>query len=403
MPDAWTIRPKVPRATYRLQFHEHFRLCDALTLVPYFAALGISHIYASPLFKARAHSVHGYDVCDYGQLNPEIGTEAELENFVNALHKRGIGLVVDIVPNHMGIGTQENSWWWDVLKNGRASQFANHFDINWEPSDPKLCGKILVPILGNTLENVFNKSELNLRTEDGEFFLEYYEHEFPVALKLIPKDFSIRNLLEQQHYVLAPFWEGDEKLNYRRFFAVSTLAGIRVEDEKVFDEVHALLRKWIERGWIDGLRVDHPDGLREPKKYLERLRSLAPDLWIIVEKILQPKEDVPDDWPVQGTVGYDFLNQVNGLFIESNNKGALINFYSEFTGEPTDVGKAVREKKIIVLKTLFTTEVNRLVEMLAQIAAKHSAYQKFSSEQWREALIEFAASFPVYRAYVRPE
>lgn len=391
------------RATYRLQFHEHFRLRDALALVPYFHALGISHIYASPLFKARAHSVHGYDVCDYSQLNPEIGTEAELEKFVNALHERRMGLILDIVPNHMGIGTQENVWWWDVLKNGHASKFANHFDINWHPPDPKLQGKILVPVLGDTLENVFAKYELQLHTKGGEFFLSYYDHTFPVAPKSIPEDFSLRTLLERQHYVLAPHWEGDEKLNYRRFFAVSTLAAVRVEDERVFNDVHALLHKWIERGWIDGLRVDHPDGLREPKKYLERLRNIAPDLWIIVEKILQPKEEIPNDWPVQGTVGYDFLNQTNGLFIDSKNKDALINFYSEFTGETTDACKSVQEKKVLVLKTLFTTEVNRLVEMLRQISVKHAVYQKFSREQFQEALIEFAASFSVYRTYVRPE
>src|SRR5882724_803621 len=390
---------KILRATYRLQFNEHFRLADVLVLVPYFSALGISHIYASPLFKACAHSVHGYDVCDFSQLNPEIGTEADLEKFVNALHEREMGLVIDIVPNHMGIGTQENIWWWDVLKNGRASQFANHFDINWESSDPQLHGKILAPVLGDTLENVLENYELKLRTERGEFFLDYYEHEFPVAPKSIPDDFSIRGLLERQNYVLTPHWEGDAKLNYRRFFAVSTLAAVRVEDERVFNDVHALICKWIERGWIDGLRVDHPDGLREPKKYLERLRALAPNLWIVVEKILQPNEAVPDDWPVEGTVGYDFLNRTNGLFIQSQNEKTLTDFYSQFTGEPADSSRLVQEKKQLVLKTLFMTEVNRLV----QIATKHPAYQKFSREQFREALIEFSASFPVYRTYVRPE
>src|SRR5581483_9428087 len=164
-------RPQRPRATYRLQFHEHFRLRDALALVPYFSAFGISHIYASPLFKARAHSVHGYDVCDYSQLNPEIGPETDWRDFVAALHENKMGLVVDIVPNHMGIGTIENNWWWDVLKNGRASKFADYFDINWHPAEPKLQGKILVPFLGDKLESVFAKYELQLRTEHGEFFL----------------------------------------------------------------------------------------------------------------------------------------------------------------------------------------------------------------------------------------
>lgn len=398
-----SMRKIFPRATYRLQFHEHFRLRDASALVPYFSAMGISHIYASPLFTARPHSVHGYDVCDYGQLNPDIGTETDLKDFVNLLHEHGMGLVLDIVPNHMGIGTVENLWWWDVLKNGRSSKFTDYFDINWHPTDSKMQGKILVPVLGHTLEHVFANNELHLRTERGEFFLRYYHQEFPVAPGSIRNDFSIRNLLERQHYVLAPYWEGDEKLNYRRFFAVSTLAAIRVEDEKVFNDTHVLLRKWIARGWIDGLRVDHPDGLREPKKYLDRLRALAPGLWIIVEKILQPQEQLPADWPVEGTVGYDFLNQTNGLFIQSKNKDAFIRFYCGFTGEPDDARKAVQEKKVLVLKTLFMTETNRLLEMLVQIAARHPACQRFSREQWREALVEFAAGFPVYRTYVRPE
>src|SRR5581483_5497362 len=212
------VKPSL-RATYRLQFHERFQLADALALVPYLSALGISHIYASPLFKAAAHSVHGYDVCDFSRLNPEIGTEADLEKLVEALRDHGMGLVVDIVPNHMGVATPENHWWWDVLMNGRDSRFAGHFDINWEPADEQLRGKVLVPVLGYELHRVLANFELQLETEGGEFFLQYHEHRFPVAPASIPEDFSLRGLVERQRYLLAPYWEGDQRLNYRRFFA----------------------------------------------------------------------------------------------------------------------------------------------------------------------------------------
>ncbi|HXF09544.1 MAG TPA: alpha-amylase family glycosyl hydrolase, partial [Desulfuromonadaceae bacterium] len=459
-------RSIVPRATYRFQFNEHFRLADALALVPYLSDLGISHVYASPLFQATAHSVHGYDVCDYSRLNPEIGTETDLEKLVGALHARGMGLVVDIVPNHMGVAEPiQNGWWWDVLKNGRDSRFADHFDINWEPTDGErspvgvqasacpsgtlkrelqrassLHGKVLLPVLGDTLERVMERGELKLAeafepailAETGKPalpvpVLRYFEHVFPIAPESSP---HLTELIRQQHYVLAPWWEEHERLNYRRFFAVGTLAAVRQEDQRVFDEAHSTLRRWVARGWIDGLRVDHPDGLRLPKEYLERLRALAPKAWITVEKILQPKESVPEDWPVDGTVGYDFLNQANGLFIDQQSERALTDFYAEFTGEPTDACRSVQEKKRLVLQTLFATEVNRLVGLIAQIAAHrdeakepryemrgtggtavaepsrvaHHAtrYTAFTREQWREALIEFAASFPVYRTYVRP-
>jgi (1->4)-alpha-D-glucan 1-alpha-D-glucosylmutase len=401
---------KIPRATYRLQFNEHFRLPDALALVPYLHELGVSHIYSSPLFKAMRHSLHGYDVCDFSQLNPEIGTESDLEKLVGALHAKKMGIMLDIVPNHMGIASPENLWWWDVLKNGRASRFADHFDISWESSDEKLHGKILVPILTDDYESTLQKGELKVEKDNDELVLRHLENRFPLAPNSIPQNSieqlnsnhaALDELIQKQNYLLAFWRDGDLKLNYRRFFAVSTLAAIRVEDEKVFNDVHALLRKWIEKGWLDGLRVDHPDGLRDPENYLRRLRTLAPDLWIVVEKILQPKEQLPNSWPVQGTTGYDFLNQVNGLFIDSANEKNLTDFYSKFTGEPTDTSQLVQEKKKLVLKTLFATEVNRLTELLVEIAAHHPACEKFSRGQLREALIEFAASSPVYRTYVR--
>jgi (1->4)-alpha-D-glucan 1-alpha-D-glucosylmutase len=410
---ATATRKTCPRATYRLQFNENFRLADALALIPYLHELGVSHIYASPLFKAAAHSVHGYDVCNFGQLNPEVGTEEDLARLAAALRERNMGLVLDIVPNHMGIATPENAWWQDVLKNGRASRFAGHFDIQWDTTDAKLRGKILVPVLGDQYERVLERGELKIEMEQDAPVLRYFEHRFPIASGSIPNDVSIEalnanraaldKLIQKQHYRLAFWGDGDQKLNYRRFFAVSTLAAVRVEEDEVFNDVHQLVGKWLKENLLIGLRVDHPDGLREPQKYLDRLRALAPRAWIIVEKILQPREEMPDDWPADGTVGYDFLNEVNGLYIQAKNEGALEEFYSQFTGEPMDSGKTVREKKILVLETLFATEVNRLVDLLAQIAKQQQEHKEFSREQLREALIEFAACFPVYRTYVRPE
>lgn len=217
----------IPRATYRFQFNEHFRLADALDLVPYLHELGISHIYASPLFKAAAHSVHGYDVCDFGRLNPEIGTEEDLQKLVAALREFEMGLILDIVPNHMGIATQENTWWQDVLKNGRDSRFANHFDIQWESVDPKLQGKVMVPVLGDHYERVLDWGELVLEMQNREPVLRYFERRFPIAPDSIPKDFSIEKLnsnraaldelIQKQNYCLAFWGEGDLKLNYRRF------------------------------------------------------------------------------------------------------------------------------------------------------------------------------------------
>ena len=395
---------RVSRATYRLQFNEFFRLVDALALVPYLHGLGISHIYASPLFQASAHSVHGYDVCDFGCLNPEVGTETDLEALVAALKKSGMGLVLDIVPNHMGVGTAENKWWWDVLKNGRQSKFASHFDINWETSDAQLHGKVLLPVLGDGYEPALSKGELQVGKQTSENVLRYFDHTFPLAPGSWPGKSSVEAinsdsaaldaLIKKQNYFLTGWTQGNGRLNYRRFFAVNTLAALRVEDEKVFDEVHVGLRKWIDKGWLDGLRVDHPDGLHDPEEYLRRLRGLAPNLWIVVEKILQPQEGLPATWPVQGTTGYDFLNQLNGLFIDLVNETVLTDCYADFTGETVDPAFIVRAKKRLVIQTLFITEVNRLVRILVRMNGS------FSDAQWRDAIVEIAADLPVYRTYI---
>ena len=404
----------IPRATYRLQFNEHFRLVDALALVPYLHALGISHIYASPLFKAVPHSLHGYDVCDFTKLNPELGTEADLKNLVAALHQKKMGLVLDMVPNHMGIASPENRWWWDVLKQGRASRFAGHFDIDWRSPDPKLNGKIMLPVLDEEYKTLLQQGEFQILREKKKFVLGCREQRFPLAAKAVAKlpataaglkkfnaDFAaLDRLIRRQHYHLEFHARAKAKINYRRFFAVNSLAAVRAEDEKVFQATHALVRRWLKAGWLDGLRVDHPDGLRDPEKYLQRLRALAPNAWIVVEKILEPGESLPASWPVAGTTGYDFLNRVNGLFIDPAGEKRLTDFYAEFTGEPTDYSALVRAKKHAVLQGLFGAELNRLARLLFAVVAQRRAFKKTPRGELREALAEIIVCFPVYRSYI---
>ncbi len=459
-----------PRATYRLQFNANFRLNDALALVPYLSALGISHIYASPLLKACPGSSHGYDVCDFNALSPELGTEADLARLVAELRRHGMGLVLDIVPNHMGIDGPENGWWWNVLTHGRDSRFARHFDIFWQTPGQRSEEKVFLPVLGDRYPHVLQRGELHCEFQDGTFVLEYFDRRFPlslastlgvlkrarqlcdsdvlreamlaasevkaggngkpeangnrsrqkrlrrlsnpdsaeakaisIALREINQDpLALDDLIQQQHYRLAFWRRGDSELNYRRFFSIATLAGVRVEDEKVFADAHTLLKRWLDRGLVDGLRVDHIDGLANPRQYLERLRALAPRAWIVLEKILGPDELLPAAWPVAGTTGYDFSNLVDGLFVDPAGADSLAGFYATFTGEPTDEQAVMREDKRRVLRKLFASEVNRLTDVLLQISARHCRWSDFGREELASALMELAACFPVYRSYVEP-
>src|ERR1700677_386347 len=281
------VKTLTPRATGRMQFNEGFRLRDAIGIVPYLSDLGVSHLYASPLLKACPHSTHGYDGCDFSQINPELGTEDDLAELVAALRSRGMGLVLDIVPNHMGVGGRENPWWWDVLAYGPASRFATYFDINWTSTNPRLHGKILVPILGDRYDLVLERGQLQLHWENGEYTLRYFNHILPLnprsfnpaemdLAKINADPAALDDLIQKQYYRLTFYPYGDSELNYRRFFNISTLAGLRIEDERVFKEVHQLIFQWIRRGCVDGLRIDHIDGLGDPDQSLERLRAVAP-------------------------------------------------------------------------------------------------------------------------------
>lgn len=410
MPSPAQPGPTIPRATYRLQLNESFRLSDALALVPYLRALGVSHLYASPLFKARPHSSHGYDVCDYTQLNPEIGSEEELEKLVSTLRENGMGLVLDIVPNHMGIGAPENLWWWDVLTHGASSQYASYFDIDWDTDDPRLRGKVPLPILGDRYGRILKRGELKLQLDSGRMVLRYGDNEWPLAPATIPPAAEIDRinanpelldeLISRQNYFLTYWRHGDSRLKHRRFFTISSLIGVRMEDERVFNHAHSLVKRWLDHGWLDGLRVDHPDGLRDPAQYLTRLRALAPKAWIVIEKILEPGEVLPPAWPVAGATGYDFLNVAGGVLVDDRDEKALSSFYAEFSGETASYPRIVCDKKRAVLEDSFIAEVNLLVEWLVRIAARRWQYRDFTRHEFRQALVETAACLPVYRTYL---
>ncbi len=373
--------------------------------------------------------MHGYDVCDYNELNPELGTEVDFAGFVDKLHDHGMGLVLDIVPNHMGIGVPENRWWWDVLTRGQSSPFAEYFDIDWESAAPQLRGKVLVPVLADSYERELDSGELRIADQGGEFVLRFSDQLLPLAPSSLPEPLArisrepqasateaatalrqlnanraeLDGLIQRQHYRLACWQEGANKLNYRRFFNVNTLAGVRMEDKGVFFDTHALICVWLNQGWIDGLRVDHPDGLLDPGQYLRRLHTLAPKAWIVVEKILQANEPLSAAWPVAGTTGYDFLNRINGLFVDAQGEAPLTDFYTGFTGETSDYASLGRDKKRQALMELFTPEVGRLGGLLSQIAANHVRFRSHKGEELRGAMVELAASLPVYRTYVRPQ
>lgn len=413
-----TARQTIPRAAYRLQFHPGFTLKDALPWVPYLSTLGVSHVYASPLLKASPGSKHGYDVTDPTHINDEIGTEADLSAFVSSLREHNMGLVLDIVPNHMGIGGPENRYWWDVLKHGRNSQFADYFDIDWNSPIPNLRDKVLLPVLGDEYDKILESGKLKVVCENSEVTIRYFDHRFPVSPEsvLLPASLleetlvvlnsnpkALASFIEKQHYRLAFWRQGDTMLNYRRFFTITDLAGICVERPDVFENTHSHIIAWYRQGLLDGLRVDHPDGLRDPLGYLQRLHAAMPNAWIVVEKILEPGEQLPGEWPVAGTTGYDYLNHLTKLMIDPAGEKPLTEFYADFTGEPTDCEALLRDKKRWILNHNLLAEVNRLVCLLLKLSEGDHPFEGFTEDQMRDSLIELIACFSVYRTYIQPD
>src|SRR5688572_6966513 len=389
----------VPAATYRLQFHKGFRFKDAQALVPYLASLGISHVYASPFLKARPGSAHGYDVIDHNQVNPEIGTEQELERLMGELKKHGMGMVIDLVPNHMGVLHADNDWWLDVLERGRASPYARFFDIDWAR------GKLLLPVLGKHYGEALE--ELKLEKKAGKWSVCYYEHRFPLnaastrGLTKPPKDtLSLHRLLEKQYYRLAYWRVASDEINYRRFFEIADLAGVRMEDRAVFEQTHGLVARLAKDGGIDGVRIDHPDGLADPKQYFERLNELFPKRWIVLEKILADHERLPDDWPVHGETGYQFVNVLSGVFVDPAAESRFDRAYHRFTGERRSFAEIARESRYLIMATTLFAELFMLSNWLARIADGNRFTRDYTASGLRKALAEIAAQFPVYRTYV---
>ena len=399
----------VPVATYRLQFHRGFKFKDATALVPYLASLGISHVYASPFLKARPGSTHGYDVVDPSQVNPEIGTQGDLKELLRTLKQHGMGMVLDLVPNHMGVLQADNPWWLDVLEKGRASPYARFFDVDWAS------GKLLLPVLGKHYGEALE--DLKLEKKNGKWSVRYFEHRFPLnaksqkGLKAPPRDsLELHRLLEKQYYRLAYWRVASDEINYRRFFEITGLAGVRVEDRAVFEATHSLVAQLAKRGGklaegtggIDGVRIDHPDGLADPQQYFEWLAQLFPRRWIVIEKILAHREQLPEDWPVHGETGYRFVNLLTGVFIDGSAESRFDRIYQRFTGHRRSFAEIARESRWLIMATTLAAELYMLSNWLARIAAGNRFTRDYTASGLRKALGEIAAHFPVYRTYVSP-
>jgi len=398
-----------PRATYRVQLHAGFDFDDAAAIVPYLAKLGISHLYCSPYLKARAGSTHGYDVVDHSRVNEELGGAEAHARLLDALKEHQMGHILDIVPNHMAINDPANTWWWDVLKHGPHSRYASFFDIDWDPPEDKLRRKILVPILGDHYGRILEAREIQFGYAGAQPVARYHEHTLPLAPGTEPGDIESANhdakalheVLEEQNYRLARWRVASEELNYRRFFAINDLAALRAENPEVFRQTHALVLDLVERGELQGLRIDHIDGLRRPGEYLAALRAAAPDAYIVVEKILEHDEVLPG-WPVHGTTGYDFLNRVNGLFLDPSGAGALTSVYETFTGDVEDLDDQRRAKKLAIANSELASDLERLTDLFSEICERQRSYRDYTQRELRSALVETMAAFPVYRTYVNP-
>jgi (1->4)-alpha-D-glucan 1-alpha-D-glucosylmutase len=474
-----------PRATYRLQFNHTFTFRDAIALVDYLAELGISHLYASPFLKARAGSTHGYDITDHNELNPEIGSEADFAALVAALHAHGMGLILDFVPNHMGVGGHENRWWLDVLEWGETSPYAAFFDIDWHAGRRDLTGKVLLPVLGDQYGIVLEKGEIALRfdADEGSFSAWYYEHRSPIdprsypailrrmavddlapadaealqallaraeqlsiarrradrrdeatALKTelralaarpspraaidaaaatfagrpdVPRSWrALHSLLEAQSYRLAYWRVAADEINYRRFFNINDLAGIRIELPALFEAAHRLVLSLIARGCIQGLRIDHIDGLADPREYCERLQHAASScsptgepFYIVVEKILARYESLPS-WPIAGMTGYEFTNQVAGLFIDGEVERRFTRLYTSVTGRHGGFDEILHASKMRITGVNLASEINVLAQGFHEFALADRRTRDFTLNGMRSALCEVLAAFPVYRTYV---
>lgn len=428
-------------ATYRVQFHAGFTFADAVPLAPYWRALGVSHLYASPIAVARKGSTHGYDVVDPEQVNPELGGEAGLQALVAALKAEGLGLILDIVPNHMAVGGDDNAWWLDVLENGPGSRYARWFDIDWDTPDPRLRGKLLAPFLGSAYGEALRSGDLRVVRDGGKLsVMAYGAHRFPLRPESLPlvleaagaaalDDLSaerldavfdgrtaegaarLHALLETQHYRLAWWRSAGDAINWRRFFDITELAGLRVEDEAVFDAVHALPLRLYAEGLIDGVRVDHVDGLADPGGYCRRLRAALDaaaaarpadaatgPAYLVVEKILGPDEAMAD-WPVDGTTGYDFMNEVSAVLHAPQGAAPLADLWSRISGRSARFEVEEHAARAEIAVGHFAGQVAAAARAFADLAAESPDTRDLSTEGLRRAILALVGAFPAYRTY----
>ena len=513
------MRARIPVSTYRLQFNHQFTFKDARALVDYLAELGISDVYSSPILKARPGSLHGYDIVDHTRVNPELGTEEEFTGFARALASRGMGVLMDVVPNHMCIASSDNRWWQDVLENGPSSPYARFFDIDWHPPKENFANKVLLPTLGDQYGRVLENQEIKLTYRGGTFFTNYYETQLPIAprtetiileaalgelkkelkdshpdvleLESImtalthlpprtetnpervrerrrekevskrrlsqlvknsqparhavhhalmeingtpgdPRSFDrLEHLLAQQAYRLSYWRVAADEINYRRFFDINELAAVRVEERPVFTAVHEVIFRLLKQNCVTGLRIDHVDGLLDPEKYLRDLQrassivlrksrgvesdgdgdrnaadgpgQAATDLpiYVTVEKILGHDEALPADWPIHGTTGYEFMNQLNGVFVDTESGQAFHELYRNFSGVQESFSNILYDAKKLILRTAMSSELRVLARRLDRISEQHRWSRDFTLNSLQDALAEVIAAFPVYRSYIR--
>ena len=495
MPDAESPNApapaRIPRATYRVQLNAGFTFNDLTAIVPYLASLGISHVYCSPYFRARAGSAHGYDVVDHNSFNREIGTREEFDQFIAQLRAHGMGHILDIVPNHVGVMGSDNAWWMDVLENGQASIYADYFDIDWNPVNAALADKVLMPVLADPYGVVLERGDLKLQFERalGSFAIRYHEHRMPLDPRTYPRILDgvlaitrnaeleslrrrfgalpdrrgptaeqiaernrdkeahklalaalvaadagvsaaldqalatlaghsgdpvsfdpLHDLLESQAFRLAYWRVASDDINYRRFFDVNDLAALRVDHEAVFEATHRLVLELIGSGALDGLRIDHSDGLYDPLGYFRRLTGRiagvtaaaggSRSVYLVAEKITASFERLPAKWPLHGETGYHFANVVNRLLVDTASKGRMGRIYRSFIGEPrqwSDVTYACQHR---VLRKSLASELNTAANLLARIAHGDRQTRDFTLASLWQALAEVIACFPVYRTYV---
>ena len=390
-----------PRATYRFQFHKDFTFADAEELVPYLDRLGISHVYASPITVATPGSTHGYDVVDPTRINPELGGEDAFRSLVAALRARDMGVVIDIVPNHMGVSGGANGWWTDVLTHGAHSEHAAVFDIDFRRP-------ILLPVLGTPLPEAIEAGAISAERQDGRWWVVAYgEHRFPVRDEdqQAAGDLPLAVLLDRQHYRLGWWRSANDELNWRRFFSINELAGVRIEDEAVFEKTHALYFRLYAEGLIDGVRIDHVDGLSDPAAYCRRLRERLDGLgrsdpaWIVVEKILGPGEPLPTDWGIDGTSGYDFMEQVAALLHDPAGAEPLGALWHEVSGRAATIHAEELLARQQLLAWQFTGQLEGCVEAFVALAAATPEAGGITPAMLRRAVERLIWVFPVYRTY----